>query len=65
MHLDEERLRRVRREAVQLAASLPEDLDEALLVLTMAREVVVRFMHPTAQDEESSTVITAEFGRRG
>ena len=33
-----------RRQAIQIAAALPEDVESALLVLDLARDLVVRFL---------------------
>jgi hypothetical protein len=47
-----------RRHAIQLAAQLPEDQADALLILEFAREIVIQFMgeRPVLRDDEGSVV---------
>ena len=40
-----------RRHAIQIAAALPETLEDALIVLEMARELVERFLYAPQQPE--------------
>ena len=42
-----------RRHAVSLAAQLPDDMDDALLILTLTINLVADFLHPKEKQRES------------
>jgi hypothetical protein len=47
-----------RRHAIQVAASLPEDCADSLIILDLARELVVRFLSDEAPEPVKAPVVT-------
>lgn len=52
-----------RRHAIQVVAGLPEDCDDSLVILELARELVVGFLQADAQTRINAPVVTLVRGR--
>ena len=54
--MNEARLRVYRRQALEIAAQLPEEIGDALLVLAMAREAIQHIETVTGANDEDERV---------